>query len=38
MKKVLILFAHPKFEKSRANRALIEQVKEVEGVHFHDLY
>lgn len=38
MKKILILFAHPKFEKSRANLALIDRIKGVEGITFHDLY
>ncbi|MBP1710235.1 MAG: modulator of glutathione-dependent potassium efflux system [Deltaproteobacteria bacterium] len=38
MKKILILFSHPRFEKSRANRALIENIDKVEGVNCHDLY
>ncbi|MBJ2175175.1 NAD(P)H-dependent oxidoreductase [Aureibaculum sp. A20] len=38
MKKILILFSHPKFEKSRANSALIERIKDKEGVTLHDLY
>ncbi len=38
MKKVLVLFSHPKFEKSRANAAIIEHIKDKEGVTFHDLY
>jgi glutathione-regulated potassium-efflux system ancillary protein KefG len=38
MKKVLILFAHPKFEASRTNRALVEKIKHYDGVTFHDLY
>ncbi len=38
MKKVLILFAHPKFEKSRANAALIERLNDKKHVTFHDLY
>ncbi|HAT70804.1 MAG TPA: NAD(P)H oxidoreductase, partial [Flavobacteriaceae bacterium] len=38
MKKILILFAHPKFEKSRANSALINQIKDKENVYVHDLY
>jgi glutathione-regulated potassium-efflux system ancillary protein KefG len=37
-KKVLILFAHPAFEKSRVNKLLVEEVKGIEGVYFHDLY
>ena len=38
MKKVLILFAHPKFEQSRSNKALLQQVQYREGVTVHDLY
>lgn len=38
MKKVLILFAHPKYEKSRANMVLVNHIKNKEGVTFHDLY
>jgi glutathione-regulated potassium-efflux system ancillary protein KefG len=37
-KKILILFAHPAFEKSRVNKHLAEAVKNLEGVYFHDLY
>jgi glutathione-regulated potassium-efflux system ancillary protein KefG len=37
-KKILILFAHPAFEKSRVNLHLAEAVKDLEGVYFHDLY
>lgn len=35
---VLILFAHPAFQKSRINRALIRAAREVAGVTVHDLY
>lgn len=38
MKKILILFTHPKLEKSRTNAVLIERVKNIDGVNFHDLY
>ncbi|MEM1120814.1 MAG: NAD(P)H-dependent oxidoreductase [Bacteroidota bacterium] len=38
MKKILLLFAHPRFEQSRANKALIRQIRNREGVTFHDLY
>ncbi len=38
MKKLLILFSHPRFEKSKANRALIEGIDKIEGVRLHDLY
>jgi glutathione-regulated potassium-efflux system ancillary protein KefG len=35
---VLILFAHPALEKSRVNRRLVEAVRDLDGVTFHDLY
>ena len=35
---VLILFAHPALQKSRANRMLANAVRDVPGVTFHDLY
>ena len=38
MKKILVLFAHPRFEQSRTNQALIEGIKGMEGVTIHDLY
>lgn len=38
MKNVLILFAHPKFEQSRTNKALVQGIKAKKGVTFHDLY
>ncbi|MBM1107149.1 NAD(P)H-dependent oxidoreductase [Aurantibacter crassamenti] len=38
MKKILILFSHPKFEKSRANTVLVKHIRNKEGVTFHDLY
>lgn len=38
MNKVLILFAHPRFEQSRANQALLEKVKQNPKITFHDLY
>jgi glutathione-regulated potassium-efflux system ancillary protein KefG len=38
MHPVLILFAHPALQKSRVNRALIEQVQSIPNVTFHDLY
>ena len=37
-KKVLILFAHPAFQKSRANRRLVDAVQNLDGVTFRDLY
>ena len=36
--RVLILFAHPMPRKSRINRALVNAVRELQGVTFHDLY
>ena len=36
--RVLILFAHPAFEKSRVNRVLVDAVRDLDGVTFHDLY
>ena len=38
MKKILILFAHPRYEKSRANRALLRGLAGLEQVTIHDLY
>jgi glutathione-regulated potassium-efflux system ancillary protein KefG len=38
MARVLILFAHPAFEKSRVHRRLLRQVPEIAGVTLHDLY
>jgi glutathione-regulated potassium-efflux system ancillary protein KefG len=38
MKKVLVLFAHPKFEHSIINQNLIESVIGLENVKVHDLY
>lgn len=38
MKRILILFAHPKFEQSKTNKALVCKVINREGVTFHDLY
>lgn len=38
MNKVLILFAHPRFEKSKTNRALLAGVDKIEGVTLNDLY
>jgi glutathione-regulated potassium-efflux system ancillary protein KefG len=36
--KILILFAHPRFEKSRVNRALLDGVDRMPQVTLHDLY
>lgn len=38
MKRILILFAHPKFEQSRTNKALVQQIPTTDGVTFRDLY
>lgn len=38
MKKILVLFSHPKYEKSKVNSALINHIKDIDGVTFHDLY
>jgi glutathione-regulated potassium-efflux system ancillary protein KefG len=38
MRRVLILFAHPVLERSRVNRRLVDAVREIDGVHIHDLY
>ena len=38
MKKILILFAHPRFEKSRANRMLLANIEGLPGVALNDLY
>ncbi|MFA6412729.1 MAG: NAD(P)H-dependent oxidoreductase [Syntrophales bacterium] len=37
-KRVLILFAHPRFEKSRVNRALISTLPASDTLTLHDLY
>ena len=36
--KILILFAHPLFEKSNAHRALVRHIPESPNITFHDLY
>jgi len=38
MNKILILFAHPAFHKSRINKKLTDQIKELEGVTLNNLY
>ena len=38
MRRVLILFAHPVLERSRVNRRLIAEARDVTGVTIHDLY
>ena len=36
--RILVLFAHPAFQRSRVNRVLAAAAKRVVGVTFHDLY
>ncbi|MFP9099059.1 NAD(P)H-dependent oxidoreductase [Flavobacterium sp. RHBU_24] len=36
--KILILFAHPLFEKSNANGALVRNIPQSDNITFHDLY
>lgn len=38
MNKILILFAHPRFEKSKINRALLANIGQMQEVSLHDLY
>ncbi|GAA0879589.1 NAD(P)H-dependent oxidoreductase [Algoriphagus jejuensis] len=38
MRKILVLFAHPKFEHSDANQALVDAVSGLENVQIRDLY
>jgi glutathione-regulated potassium-efflux system ancillary protein KefG len=36
--RILVLFAHPAFEKSRVNHRLVDAARGLSGVTFHDLY
>jgi glutathione-regulated potassium-efflux system ancillary protein KefG len=38
MRKILILFAHPRLESSRINTRLLERVPAAENITLHDLY
>ena len=38
MRRILILFAHPVLERSRVNRRLVAEVRDLSGVTVHDLY
>lgn len=38
MPRVLVLFAHPRLERSRANRALLQRFPKHKHITFHDLY
>lgn len=35
---VLVIFAHPAFQRSRVNRALVAAARRTEGITVHDLY
>src|SRR6188474_2192706 len=37
-KKVLVIFAHPLFEKSRVHASLVKSIPRISEVTFHDLY
>jgi glutathione-regulated potassium-efflux system ancillary protein KefG len=37
-RRILVLFAHPAFEKSRVNRRLVGAIEQLEGVTVNDLY
>jgi glutathione-regulated potassium-efflux system ancillary protein KefG len=36
--RILVLFAHPAYQRSRVNRAMIEALGGMDGVRIHDLY
>jgi glutathione-regulated potassium-efflux system ancillary protein KefG len=36
--KILVLFAHPAFHKSKVNKILVDGLSDMESVTFHDLY
>lgn len=38
MHPILLLFAHPRFEKSRINKALLSSLRDQEHITVHDLY
>ena len=38
MKRILIIFAHPGYHRSHANRAMLKALKGLEDVKVHDLY
>lgn len=38
MKKILILFAHPAFTRSKVNAAMRKSVEDLENITYHDLY
>lgn len=38
MKRILVLFAHPAFHKSNINKALVNAIRDLEGVTINELY
>lgn len=36
--RIVVIFAHPALHKSRINKHLVEEVKSIEGITFHDLF
>ena len=38
MSRILILFAHPLYEKSRIHKAMVKAIPDSSGIMFHDLY
>lgn len=36
--KILVLFAHPRYENSRIHDALIREIKTIDNIYIHDLY
>lgn len=38
MNRILVLFAHPRFEQSRTNTRLVEAIRTYPEITFHDLY
>jgi glutathione-regulated potassium-efflux system ancillary protein KefG len=36
--RILVLFAHPAFHKSKVNKMLVDGLADMEGLSFHDLY
>lgn len=38
MTKILILFAHPALQRSRVNRVMVDSIRDLQNVTFHDLY
>lgn len=38
MKKTLVIFSHPNFKESRLNKALLNAIKNIDGVDIRDLY